>query len=1379
MAKHRVDRTAGKRGRAVSVVEDTPMAQESPNVEVVEITSPTISVLSTTQNNNIVDLYSVGHKEVTRVMCDKGVEVPFQHTIRLLGPQGEIVRVSALFDGCAMVSAMCATVFQKVKHRLGEWRKSMKQLRMGDGTLVPSSAVWRGRVQLGEVTVEGEFEVFDSGGSWAFLLGKPLLRAFRAKQAYGPDTVSIRGKDNKKEILVNEIKKPRAGGDRPGINLTLDVKQCDMIAGGSPEMDPPSREVLLNNSSESTKTHTDNATLSVNVLSVNNSKTNPESTVLTRESDPHKPERTRRIIQEVVIGPDITDDQRRIIHELLKEYADCFALSIKEVNAIPGAVHKLSIPEGTSFRTKIPPRSYNPDQRAFVDTKVNEMLEAGIIRPIHPSEVRFVAQTVLAQKTHDGQGLSIETLKHKVNEQCLKYGLPGEFDIPHQPRSDITPPTRQSTPIKWRMCQDFGGINKVTEIAPVPQGDIRAKQLRLSGHRYVHVFDFAAGFYGIAVHPESQPYITFFVEGRGYFAYQRMPFGVMGGPSEFGHVTGERLHDLIAISILELFVDDGGMASDSFVEGIKKLRVLFDRVQREKMSLSPSKLKLFMTEAVFVGAQVGPQGVSPDSTKLTAIVDWPIPEDASHLEGFLGLTSYFRDLVKGYAQIEGPLRNLLHQVPIPAGTKKHKYQQTMRAFKLKDLWTTEHTKAFIALKARLISEPVLSAPVYDGTPFILTTDGSKDAFAGVLAQRIKSTLPGGKEVTRLHPIAFASKRTSTSEEKYKPFLLEFAALKYSFDKFSDIVYGYPVEVETDCQALRDVLMNDKLSATHARWRDGVLAHNIVDVRHIPGITNIADGISRQYEGTQKSGGDGSEWDVDPDWESRAGLVYSINCVSITPTTQSLRDRFATTPLFRDVIDALEGIQSGLGLRERKRARHRAARYMIDDGKLWFVGGGTRVRAVARRECVTKEEAVELARVEHEKGGHFHRDLIKIALLDRIHTPNLDQSIVKAISDCARCKNFGGTHLHALLQPITRRHPFELLVGDYLSMPPGKGGYHTVGLYLDTFTQHVWGYKFKTAGTGKTTVKSLEDIYGGFAPSEVFMSDGGKHFNNNEVRQCCEKWGGRHHVVAAYSPWINGLVEGTNKILLYVLARLCAPEVGEDGWQTMNWTNLPKEWPDHFDEAIQTLNWRILPALKFSPKELLLSLVINTTPTPLEASSSVPAPQDFNTHMAYAAQQRLDGYSEAIQHAMDRKARFDRRVLESKEGEVMFEKGHLVQVYRNDLAQSIGTGCKLMPMWSELRRVSERMLNSYKLEALDGQPLDGEFHVRRLREFVPREGTELASQQREVEAKRIVEEINNSREMDEESEECGRLGVKNNNLSEEWNEGCEKNAEAEG
>ena len=35
--------------------------------------------------------------------------------------------------------------------------------------------------------------------------------------------------------------------------------------------------------------------------------------------------------------------------------------------------------------------------------------------------------------------------------------------------------------------------------------------------------------------------------------------------------------------------------------------------------------------------------------------------------------------------------------------------------------------------------------------------------------------------------------------------------------------------------------------------------------------------------------------------------------------------------------------------------------MIEDGKLWFVGGGTSAWVVAKRECVMKEEAVELAK----------------------------------------------------------------------------------------------------------------------------------------------------------------------------------------------------------------------------------------------------------------------------------------------------------------------------------------------------------------------------------------------------------------------------------
>jgi hypothetical protein len=291
-----------------------------------KVLSPATSVLSMiTPNNNIVDLYSFGHEDVMRTMCDMGVEVPFQHTLQLLGPQGEIVRVSALFDGCAMVAAMCISVFEKVKHRLGEWKRSEKRLRMGNGVIVPSMAVWKEKMKLGGATIEGEFEVFDSGGSWVFLLGKPLLLSFQAKQAYGPDTVSIRGRNTDKETLYKQIKKPRAGRDEPGVNLTLDVKQRDIIIGGSSETKPLLREV----SNDAPRKHS------------NNLLTPQTPQCLLRQMnppDPHKPERVKRILQEVTIGTDVTEDQRHLVQELLGEYADCFALALKEVNAIPGAV---------------------------------------------------------------------------------------------------------------------------------------------------------------------------------------------------------------------------------------------------------------------------------------------------------------------------------------------------------------------------------------------------------------------------------------------------------------------------------------------------------------------------------------------------------------------------------------------------------------------------------------------------------------------------------------------------------------------------------------------------------------------------------------------------------------------------------------------------------------------------------------------------------------------------------------------------------------------------------------------------------------------------------------------------------------------------------
>ena len=234
------------------------------------------------------------------------------------------------------------------------------------------------------------------------------------------------------------------------------------------------------------------------------------------------------------------------------------------------------------------------------------------------------------------------------------------------------------------------------------------------------------------------------------------------------------------------------------------------------------------------------------------------------------------------------------------------------------------------------------------------------------------------------------------------------------------------------------------------------------------------------------------------------------------------------------------------------------------------------------------------------------------------------------------------------------------------MPNGKGGYHTIGLYPDTYSQHIWAFKHKTAGIAKTTVEALLRIFQYFTVAETFMTDGGKNFDNNEVHTLCDKWSTTTHIVPAYSPWINGLVEGTNKILLHVLKKLCAPDLGEDNPNTTKREDLPRNCPDYLEEAIRIINTRLLPALNYSLKELLLGLVVNTTPTNPTISSEPITVDDTTTQMAYVAQQQLDGYSEMVNHALKRKAIFDKQVLARKPGEVIFHKGQLVQIYHSDL-----------------------------------------------------------------------------------------------------------------
>ncbi|KAJ7029687.1 hypothetical protein C8F04DRAFT_1236964 [Mycena alexandri] len=577
----------------------------------------------------IVDLYTVDPRE----QC---VSAPFKHWIVLHGPQGEKVRIFALFDTGAMVCVMDSTRFESVRGRLGKTSPPTKQLRLANGTIMRSLAHWEGEVEVEGVKAFGSFEVFDSGGSWDFLFSKPMQAALgvvhdvvtldaggqqakivnqnggmgrakthavesaarpeastgeksraipparRVPKFFNSETTHPHGaevdaerewptrKDGKNHkrgkgkhrvktqgtstgaksaettparrvhdvatvenvdaaftagaaiIELDEEASALDGETLPGVEhgegetgggmatervgdedggeesetvgveegvSTGKVMTRETATGARSRAIPPARRVSIVNRAERPISDRDYDEMMAEACDddevevewwdegeeeeeeidttgraptceastgVKSCATPPARRVLfeillpwmsadhaeqvahvhdpdgvyTRSTDPFKPERVAEILKKVQIGPDLTDREREIVLEFLREFADIFALSVGEVNVVPGAVYAPKIPADAHFNMGVVhQRPWTLPQGIDANTQVDVLEKAGILRRIDPRNVKCVSPISLAEKEH-GHGMTLNELVYELERQCLAAGLPPRSDLP-------------------------------------------------------------------------------------------------------------------------------------------------------------------------------------------------------------------------------------------------------------------------------------------------------------------------------------------------------------------------------------------------------------------------------------------------------------------------------------------------------------------------------------------------------------------------------------------------------------------------------------------------------------------------------------------------------------------------------------------------------------------------------------------------------------------------------------------------------------------------------------------------------------------------------------------------------------------------------------
>jgi hypothetical protein len=141
-------------------------------------------------------------------------------------------------------------------------------------------------------------------------------------------------------------------------------------------------------------------------------------------------------------------------------------------------------------------------------------------------------------------------------------------------------------------------------------------------------------------------------------------------------------------------------------------RVL-EAYEKAGLKLQPAKCQLFQREIEFLGHMVSAKGIAPVLGYEQIVKDWPMPTNRSEVRNFLGKTGYYCRFMENYAEIAGPLTDILKQ---GRTDDRAPFDQT-----------SQRIKSFEQLKSNLLHAPILAYPRFNSEhQFILDTDWSQE-----------------------------------------------------------------------------------------------------------------------------------------------------------------------------------------------------------------------------------------------------------------------------------------------------------------------------------------------------------------------------------------------------------------------------------------------------------------------------------------------------------------------------------------------------------------------------------------------------------------------------------------------------------------------------
>ena len=225
--------------------------------------------------------------------------------------------------------------------------------------------------------------------------------------------------------------------------------------------------------------------------------------------------------------------------------------------------------------------------------------------------------------------------------------------------------------------------------------------------------DLKNSFFHLSIEDADCKYTDFVVPG-GHYEFLRLPFSLCISPAYFQKYINAVFRKLVAKGIIIIYMDDLIVPSENLNEGKERLEWVLKRASEYRLQINCKKCQILQSCVNYLRYIVGRGKTRPSSEKTSAVRDFPEPKNVKPVQGFLGLTGFFRKFIHDYARVARPLTEL-----------------TKKDVNLK--FENEERCAFNEFKNALCEEPVLALKCHFAETE-LHTDASSLGLRAILLQ---------------------------------------------------------------------------------------------------------------------------------------------------------------------------------------------------------------------------------------------------------------------------------------------------------------------------------------------------------------------------------------------------------------------------------------------------------------------------------------------------------------------------------------------------------------------------------------------------------------------------------------------------------------------